>query len=146
MRYEIKKTLIDCLSILKNPIYLLIIFKRSIITFVLQIVYSYFKQYQEHVLYNVNEDLIIIFYNISSLASNTIGGFISGITTKALGGYENKKSIYVVIIPDIIAALTVGFLAFKKNFYVYNINLIFFFLFCFNRKSCSSRLFIKNNS
>ena len=91
MRYEIKKTLIDCLSILKNPIYLLIIFKRSIITFVLQIVYSYFKQYQEHVLYNVNEDLIIIFYNISSLASNTIGGFISGIATKALGGYKNKK-------------------------------------------------------
>ena len=44
MIYEIKKTLQDCLIILKNPIYLLIIFKRSIITFVLQIVYSYFKQ------------------------------------------------------------------------------------------------------
>ena len=83
----IKKVLIDCLNMLKNPIYLLIILKRSIITFVLQIVYSYFKQYQEHVLYNVNEDLIIIFYNISSLVSNAIGGFISGMATKKLGGY-----------------------------------------------------------
>ena len=34
-----------------------------------------------------------------------------------------------MIIPDIIAALTVGFLAFTKNFYVYNINLILFFCF-----------------
>lgn len=125
----IKKVLIDCLNMLKNPIYLLIILKRSIITFVLQIVYSYFKQYQEHVLYNVNEDLIIIFYNISSLVSNAIGGFISGMATKKLGGYENKKSIYIVIIPELITALIVGFLAFTKNFYVYNINLILFFCF-----------------
>ena len=76
---RIKKTFKDCLSMLKNPIYLLIILKRSIITFVLQIVYSYFKQYQVNALYNVNENLIIIFYNISSLVSNAFGGFISGI-------------------------------------------------------------------
>ena len=35
---RIKKTFKDCLNMLKNPIYLLIILKRSIITFVLQIV------------------------------------------------------------------------------------------------------------
>ena len=64
------------------------------------------------------------------MASNAIGGFISGIATKKLGGYENKKSIYVVIIPEIATSLTVGFLAFTKNFNVFNINLILFFLFC----------------
>ena len=129
MIYRIKKTFKDCLNMLKNPIYLLIILKRSIITFVLQIVYSYFKQYQVHALYNVNENLIIIFYNISSLVSNAFGGFISGMATKKLGGYENKKSIYIIIIPEIITALTVGFLVFTKNFYMYNINLILFFCF-----------------
>ena len=81
------------------------------------------------VLYNVNENLIIIFYNISNLVSNAFGGFISGMATKKLGGYENKKSIYIIIIPEIITALTVGFLVFTKNFYVYNINLILFFCF-----------------
>ena len=38
---KIKKTLLDSLSLLKNPVYLLSILKRSIITFILQIVHSY---------------------------------------------------------------------------------------------------------
>ena len=42
---------------------------------------------------------------------------------------ESKKSIYVVIIPEILTAITISFLAFTKNFYVYNINLILFFCF-----------------
>ena len=114
------------------------IIKRSIITFILQIVHSYLKQYQEKYFIpkNATEDeknklinLIVLFYNISTLASTAIGGLLSGIITKKLGGYENKKSIYVVIIPDIITSISVGFLAFSSNFYMYNINLIIFFCF-----------------
>ena len=119
----------DSLSLIKNPIYVLCIILRSNITFILQIVHSYLKPYQEHSLYESNEDLIVLFYNISSLASTAVGGLLSGIVTKKLGGYERKKSIYVVLIPEIITAITVGFLAFTKNFYVYNINLILFFCF-----------------
>ena len=119
----------DSLSLIKNPIYVLCIILRSNITFILQIVHSYLKPYQEHSLYDSNEDLIVLFYNISSLASTAVGGLLSGIVTKKLGGYERKKSIYVVLIPEIITAITVGFLAFTKNFYVYNINLILFFCF-----------------
>ena len=129
MAKRIIKILKDSISLIKNPIYLLLILKRSILTFIFQIVHSYLKQYQEHAFYNANEDLIILFYNISSLVSNAVGGLLSGIATKKLGGYENKKSFYVVIIPEIITAVTVGFLAFTKNFYVYSINLIFFFCF-----------------
>ena len=119
----------DSLSLIKNPIYVLCIILRSNITFILQIVHSYLKPYQEHSLNDSNEDLIVLFYNISSLASTAVGGLLSGIVTKKLGGYERKKSIYVVLIPEIITAITVGFLAFTKNFYVYNINLILFFCF-----------------
>lgn len=129
MAKRIIKILKDSISLIKNPIYLLLILKRSILTFIFQIVHSYLKQYQEHAFYNANEDLIILFYNISSLVSNAVGGLLSGIATKKSGGYENKKSFYVVIIPEIITAVTVGFLAFTKNFYVYSINLIFFFCF-----------------
>ena len=52
-----------------------------------------------------------------------------GIITKKLGGYESKKSTYIVIIPEILTAATISFLAFTKNFYIYNINLILFFCF-----------------
>jgi len=130
---SIKKRIIgvlkDSFSLIKNPIYLLCIILRSNITFILQIVHSYLKPYQEHSLDDYNEDLIVVFYNISSLASTAVGGLLSGIVTKKLGGYEKKKSIYVVVIPEIITAMTVGFLAFTKNFYVYNVNLILFFCF-----------------
>ena len=136
----------DSLSLIKNPIYVLCIILRSNITFILQIVHSYLKPYQEHSLYDSNEDLIVLFYNISSLASTAVGGLLSGIVTKKLGGYERKKSIYVVLIPEIITAITVGFLAFTKNFYVYNINLILFFLFYINGQSRFTRLLNENNS
>ena len=130
---SIKKRIIgvlkDSFSLIKNPVYLLCIILRSNITFILQIVHSYLKPHQEHSLDDYNEDLIVVFYNISSLASTAVGGLLSGIVTKKLGGYEKKKSIYVVVIPEIITAMTVGFLAFTKNFYVYNINLILFFCF-----------------
>ena len=130
---SIKKGIIgvlkDSFSLIKNPVYLLCIILRSNITFILQIVHSYLKPYQEHSLDDYNEDLIVVFYNISSLASTAVGGLLSGIVTKKLGGYEKKKSIYVVVIPEIITAMTVGFLAFTKNFYVYNVNLILFFCF-----------------
>ena len=138
LKEKIISVLKDVLKLIKNKIFLLSIIKRSIITFILQIVHSYLKQYQEKYFIpkNSTEDeknklinLIVLFYNISTLASTAIGGLLSGIITKKLGGYENKKSIYVVIIPDIITSISVGFLAFSSNFYMYNINLIIFFCF-----------------
>ena len=82
-------------------IYVLCIILRSNITFILQIVHSYLKQYQQHSLEDVNEDLIVLFYSISSLGSTAVGGLLGGIITKKLGGYESKKSTYIVIIPGI---------------------------------------------
>ena len=132
VKERIKSVFKDVWKLIKNIIFLLSIIKRSIITFILQIVHSYLKQYQEHYFFSgtePDEDLIVLFYNISSLASTAIGGILSGIITKKLGGYENKKSIYVVLIPDIITSISVFFLAFTENFYIYNINLIIFFCF-----------------
>ena len=91
-RISIKKRILevlkDSLSLIKNPIYVLCIILRSNITFILQIVHSYLKPYQEHSLNDSNEDLIVLFYNISSLASTAVGGLLSGIVTKKLGGYR----------------------------------------------------------
>ena len=126
---KIKNLLVDIFSLIKNKIYVFCMIKRANITFILQIVHSYLKQYQQHSLNDVNEDLIVLFYSISSLASTAVGGLLGGIISKKLGGYESKKSIYVVIIPEILTAITISFLAFTKNFYVYNINLILFFCF-----------------
>lgn len=126
---KFKNLLSDLFLLVKNKIFLLCMIKRANTTFILQIVHSYLKQYQQHSLEEVNEDLIVLFYSISSLGSTAVGGLLGGIITKKLGGYESKKSTYIVIIPEILTAATISFLAFTKNFYIYNINLILFFCF-----------------
>ena len=126
---KFKNLLRDLFLLVKNKIFLLSMIKRANTTFILQIVHSYLKQYQQHSLEDINEDLIVLFYSISSLGSTAVGGLIGGIITKKLGGYESKKSTYIVIIPEILTAASISFLAFTKNFYVYNINLILFFCF-----------------
>ena len=126
---KFKNLLSDLFFLVKNKIFLLCMIKRANTTFILQIVHSYLKQYQQHSLEDVNEDLIVLFYSISSLGSTAVGGLLGGIITKKLGGYESKKSTYIVIIPEILTAATISFLAFTKTFYIYNINLILFFCF-----------------
>ena len=126
---KFKNLLSDLFFLVKNKIFLLCMIKRANTTFILQIVHSYLKQYQQHSLEDVNEDLIVLFYSISSLGSTAVGGLLGGIITKKLGGYESKKSTYIVIIPEILTTATISFLAFTKNFYIYNINLILFFCF-----------------
>ena len=86
---KIKKFFKDVLSLVKNIIFILSLLKRSIVYFILQIVQSYLKQYQQHNFENADEDLIVLFYSIATLASTALGGLMSGIITKKLGGYEN---------------------------------------------------------
>ena len=129
LRMKINKISKEMLSLIKNKIYLLSTLKRANITFILQIIHSYLKPYQTHSLNDVDQDLLVVFYTISSLVSTAIGGLLGGVITKKLGGYESKKSLYVVIIPEIITTITISLLAFTKDFYTYNINLILFFCF-----------------
>ena len=129
LKQKIKDLFKELLFLIKNKIYLLAVMKRANITFILQIIHSYLKPYQIHTLENTDQDLLVLFYSISSLASTAVGGLLGGAITKKLGGYENKKSIYIIIIPEILTTITITFLAFTKDFYIYNINLILFFCF-----------------
>ena len=128
-KYNFKTLLKDLFSLIKNKIYLLSIIKRAINTFIFQIIHSYLKSYQESALKNYKKGLLVLFYDISTLIGNAIGGLLGGIITKLFGGYESKKSIFVLIIPEIITTINIFFLSFTKDFYIYNINLFFFFFF-----------------
>ena len=119
----------DLCYIICNIIFFLSIIKRSNTTFIFQIIHSFIKVYQENVLKDSNDNLIAIFYNIASLVSTAVGGLLGGFIANKLGGYEKKRSIFVVIIPEIITIINIAFLANTYNFYIFNINLISFFCF-----------------
>ena len=128
-KYNFKSLLRDLWILIKNKIFILSIIRRSITTFVFQIIHSYLKVYQESVIKGCNQKLLVLFYNIASLLATAIGGLIGGVLTKCVGGYESKKSIIVLLIPEFITTVNIFFLSFTKNFYIYNINLILFFFF-----------------
>ena len=127
--YNYKSLLKDLLSLIKNKVYVLSLIKRANNTFIFQIIHSYLKIYQKNVFEESEEKLIAIFYSVSTLISTTIGGLLGGIISKLLGGYTSKKSIIVVIIPELLTCIFISFIAFTSNFYIYNINLILFFCF-----------------
>ena len=118
--YTFKNLLNDLLSLIKNKIYVLSIIKRSNSTFIFQIIHSYLKIYQEKAFEESNENLIALFYSISTLLATAIGGLLGGMIAKFLGGYNSKKSILVVIIPGILTCIFISFLAFTSSFYIYN--------------------------
>ena len=128
-KYNCIKLLKDLLSLITNKIYILSIIKRSINTFIFQIIHSYLKPYQETVFQGCDEKLIVLFYNLANLVATMIGGLIGGILTKKVGGYESKKSILIFLISEIITVINIFFLSFTSNFYIYNINLLIFFFF-----------------
>ena len=128
-KYNCIKLLKDLLSLITNKIYILSIIKRSINTFIFQIIHSYIKPYQETVFQGCDEKLIVLFYNLANLVATMIGGLIGGILTKKVGGYESKKSILIFLISEIITVINIFFLSFTSNFYIYNINLLIFFFF-----------------
>jgi hypothetical protein len=61
---KFKNLLSDLFLLVKNKIFFLCMIKRANTTFILQIVHSYLKQYQQHSLEEVNKDLIVLFYSI----------------------------------------------------------------------------------
>ena len=128
-KYNCIKLLKDLLSLITNKIYILSIIKRSINTFIFQIIHSYLKPYQETIFQGCDEKLIVLFYNLANLVATMIGGLIGGILTKKVGGYESKKSILIFLISEIITVINIFFLSFTSNFYIYNINLLIFFFF-----------------
>ena len=128
-KYNFCSLLKDLLLLIKNQIYLFCAIKRAINTFIFQIIHSYLKVYQESVFTNYKEKLLLLFYSLSTLLSTAIGGLLGGIITQKLGGYNDKKSIFVVIIPELITTINLTFLVFTFNFYIYNVNLLLFFGF-----------------
>ena len=89
--------------------YILCIIERANVTFILQIIYSYLEPYQQNTLNQNDEKLIVLFYSLATLLATAIGGLLGGIITKKLGGYESKKSIFVIIIPEIITCINIFF-------------------------------------
>ena len=132
-----KESLKDNLSLISklkgvffNRVFIFSCIAKAIIFFVHEIVYIFFKIYTFEALHYDNEIKFFYYYSITTIAAPSLGGLIGGaICNKFFGGYESKKSIWIIIF---FGTLSVLFISVVRNVIQFNKLIIFIFGYFFS--------------
>ena len=132
-----KESLKDNLSLISklkgvffNRVFIFSCTAKAIIFFVHEIVYIFFKIYTFEALHYDNEIKFFYYYSITTIAAPSLGGLIGGaICNKFFGGYESKKSIWIIIF---FGTLSVLFISVVRVVIQFNKLIIFIFGYFFS--------------
>ena len=135
---EIKKdSLLKNISIINklkvvfyNRVFIFSCIAKAIIFFIHEIIFIFFKIYTFEALHYDDEIKFFYYYSITTIAAPSLGGLIGGaICNKFFGGYESKKSIWVVIF---FGTLSVLFIVFVRVAIQFNKLIVFVFGYFFS--------------
>ena len=132
-----KESLKDNLSLISklkgvffNRVFIFSCIAKAIIFFVHEIVYIFFKIYTFEALHYDDEIKFFYYYSITTIAAPSLGGLIGGaICNKFFGGYESKKSIWIIIS---FGTLSVLFISVVRVIIQFNKLMIFIFGYFFS--------------
>jgi MFS family permease len=132
-----KESLKDNLSLISklkgvffNRVFIFSCIAKAIIFFVHEIVYIFFKIYTFEALHYDDEIKFFYYYSITTIAAPSLGGLIGGaICNKFFGGYESKKSIWIIIS---FGTLSVLFISVVRVVIQFNKLMIFIFGYFFS--------------
>ena len=132
-----KESLKDNLSLISklkmvffNRVFIFSCIAKAIIFFVHEIVYIFFKIYTFEALHYDDEIKFFYYYSITTIAAPSLGGLIGGaICNKFFGGYESKKSIWIIIF---FGTLSVLFISVVRVVIQFNKLMIFIFGYFFS--------------
>ena len=131
---ELLKDNLSLISKLKmvffNRVFIFSCTAKAIIFFVHEIVYIFFKIYAFEALHYDDEIKFFYYYSITTIAAPSLGGLIGGaICNKFFGGYESKKSIWIIIF---FGTLSVLFISVVRVVIQFNKLMIFIFGYFFS--------------
>ena len=113
-----------------NRVFIFSCIAKAIIFFVHEIVYIFFKIYTFEALHYDDEIKFFYYYSITTIAAPSLGGLIGGaICNKFFGGYESKKSIWIIIS---FGTLSVLFISVVRVVIQFNKLMIFIFGYFFS--------------
>ena len=89
-----------------NQCFIYSVISKAIIFFIFEIFYVFFKIYAFEALNYKDEIKFFYYYSLTTVAAPSLGGLVGGtICNKFCGGYESKKSIWIVISFGIIISV-----------------------------------------
>ena len=116
--------------IIFNKCFIFSTLSKAIIFYIFEIIYVYLKKYAFEALNYTDEIKFFYYYSITTIAAPSLGGLIGGgICNKFLGGYESRKSIWIVLFCGILSVIFVSLLRVSMDF---NNLIIYIFGFFFS--------------
>jgi MFS family permease len=113
-----------------NQCFIYSVISKAIIFFIFEIFYVFFKIYAFEALNYKDEIKFFYYYSLTTVAAPSLGGLVGGtICNKFCGGYESKKSIWIVISFGIISIFFLTLLRYSIQF---NYLIIYAFGFFFS--------------
>ena len=113
-----------------NKIFIFSCISKAIIFFIYEVVYIFFKIYAFEALHYDDEIKFFYYYSITTIVAPSLGGLVGGgICNKFFGGYESKKSIWVILF---FGTAGVVFITFVRIITQFNILIIFIFGYFFS--------------
>jgi len=103
---------------------------KAIIFYIFEIIYVYLKKYAFEALNYTDEIKFFYYYGLTTILAPSLGGLIGGaISNKFFGGYESKKSVWVIVFFGTLAVIFVSLVRASTSF---NSLIIFIFGYFFS--------------
>ena len=115
------------IEILKSKTFLFSSYTRANFLYIFLVIHLFITDYVENGLKIQDKKQILKYYGLASLMGPTIGGAIGGLAITFVGGYESKKSVFVMIAFGIFTLIDVFPLSTTTNMMVFSMSLFGFF-------------------
>ena len=113
-----------------NQVFIFSCLAKAIIFFIYEIIYIFFKIYAFEALHYDNEIKFFYYYSITTIAAPSLGGLVGGaICNKFFGGYESKKSVWIILF---FGTISIVIITLVRVTTVFNTLMIYVFGFFFS--------------
>jgi len=117
------------LEILKKGAFIFSSYTRANLLFIFQVIHLFITDYVTNGLKIQDKKEILTYYGPASVLGPTLGGSFGGFVSTSVGGYENKKSVWVCIVFGTLTLAMTFPLAFATSMKILGVCLFGFF-FC----------------
>ena len=114
-------------QVLKNGLFLFSCLTRTSLYTVFQVIHQFLKDYTTRALLNYNDQKLVYYYTIATILGPSCGSLLGGYLSNKVGGYENKRSIFIMLFFGLLASLSIVPLIIANDLINFSLALLLFF-------------------